>query len=311
MERLVFGQYHLKHLLHVDSLSTAHYLLSVSQFATPPHSHEAWELVYCSHGAIDAYEENSHYQLRAHQIVFHRPDSKHHLSITGTRTTAFVFSFFCRSEYMRLLSNVTLDTDSAQESLLEMIIQELINAFDLDDGHLMLGEFHPSNHAALGAEHLIATYLEGLLVSLLRSVSAPADAKWNVSTLNTALENHVSTQVKRYVSAHLSEKLSLDVLSAQLHYSRSYLTSQFRKSEGMSITEYAHGTRLEAAKKLLARSSLSMNQIAEQTGFSTLQYFYKCFRDAEGCTPSAYREKIAASFAGKTAALADRSAAKK
>lgn len=306
MESLVFGQYHLNHLLRVDSLSTAHYLPDIDHYDTPAHCHEAWELVYCSSGTIDAFEENAHYQLHPHQIVFHQPDSQHHLSISSC-TTAFVFSFFCRSEYMRLLSNIVIDTDPSQDSLLDMIIQELVNAFDLEDGHLMLGKFHPSNHAALGAEHLIATYLEGLLISLLRSVSAPMDAKWNVSTLNTALENHISTQVKRYISEHLAEKLSLDLLSNQLHYSRSYLTSQFRKSEGMSITEYAHSARLKAARNLLVFSDLSMNQIAEQTGFSTLQYFYKCFKDAEGCTPSAYQKKSAALFERKPAAQIKRS----
>lgn len=291
MEELVFGRYHLKHLLRIDSLSTAHYLVKVGNYQTPSHVHDAWELVYCSRGTVDAFQENTSFRLRPHQLIFHRPESHHHLSIGETPATVFVFSFFCRSEYLKLLPGFIMNTDSAQEALLSMILQELTNAFDLVDGHLMLGEFHPSNNAALGAEHLIATYLEGLLISLLRSVSTsePDVRKWNVSSLDTALENHVTTEIKRYISDHLADKLSIDLLSERLHYSRSYLTSQFRKSEGLSISEYIYNERIENAKRLLLSTALSISQIAEQTGYSTLQYFYKCFRDATGLSPAVFR----------------------
>ena len=102
------------------------------------------------------------------------------------------------------------------------------------------------------------------------------------------MENRLSSDIKEYIENHLSERITLADLATHVHYSRSYITDQFQKSVGMSIARYISERRIEKAKQMLSDGRYSISQISESLGFSTVQYFSKCFKDAVGCSPSVY-----------------------
>jgi AraC-like DNA-binding protein len=48
--------------------------------------------------------------------------------------------------------------------------------------------------------------------------------------------------------------------------------------------------RIEESKYLLAETDLSMSQIAQLLGFSSLSYFSQIFRKNQGMSPMAFRQ---------------------
>ena len=64
---------------------------------------------------------------------------------------------------------------------------------------------------------------------------------------------------------------------------------------GIPPMKYVNGIRIERAKELLAKTDKSITVIAEETGFSSIHYFSRYFKEKEHMTPQAYR----AGFAGK------------
>ena len=50
---------------------------------------------------------------------------------------------------------------------------------------------------------------------------------------------------------------------------------------------------MNQARQMLLEGKMTVTQISEALGFSTVQYFSKCFRDAEGMSPSAFEKKHA------------------
>ena len=271
MENLTFHKYRMNELLRISNLISAHYFSDLKNYLTPGHVHEdAWEFVFCSQGSIRTYQSGEEQILRKNQIIFHAPKTVHHLHVEEEPTTMLVLSFVCTSEVMKLLQNQILHVGQSQRRMLMVIIQELANAFELRDGHLELMDFHSNSNPVLGAEQMITCYMEGFLIGLLRDVTNQKEKRWDAVTLEKALENRLAADIKDYVEKHISERITLAQLSEYVHYSRSYITEQFQKSTGMSVAAYISERRIERAKELLLQRRMTISQISETLGFSTV-----------------------------------------
>lgn len=291
MEKYTFCNYKMSQLLRIRNLSTAHYLPSLQEYNTPPHKHAAWEFVFCVKGHVSAYQGTDRKSLKANQIVMIPPNTMHCVQVDGANTTLVIISFFCADDCIKLLQNRVLHVDNSQKQILQIIVNELGNAFELEDGKLLLGSFHPSANPPLGAEQMITCYMEALLISLLRSATERETQAWNPGLLERALENRIVSEVKACIDAHLTEKLTLDSIADRIHYSRSHIASQFRKSAGTTVAHYIAKRRLEEAEKFLRSEKYTISQIAELLNYSSVQYFSKCFKDEYGCSPSAYNKR--------------------
>ena len=74
-------------------------------------------------------------------------------------------------------------------------------------------------------------------------------------------------------------------------YSVTYFTRRFREETGFGISDYVKAARVERAKILLETTQSSVQDISDKLGFTTRNYFTKCFRDVTGMTPVEYRGK--------------------
>lgn len=72
--------------------------------------------------------------------------------------------------------------------------------------------------------------------------------------------------------------------------SRSYLTRIFRTVTGFTVNEYQNICRIKKAQILLRETSLTMTEIAMETGFGSLPYFERVFRKATAQTPMQYKK---------------------
>lgn len=105
---------------------------------------------------------------------------------------------------------------------------------------------------------------------------------------------HISPVVQNcmgYLQTHLTEKINVPELSAQMGYSASRLTKMFKRDTGMTINEYLLSERIAQAKDALRLSGESVQNICHRLGFGSQSYFGKQFKRATGMTPLEYREK--------------------
>ncbi len=114
-------------------------------------------------------------------------------------------------------------------------------------------------------------------------------------------ENAFAKLAKDYVNGHLCESLSVGTLCRSLGVSKNALYESFRTAFGKTVGEYITEARLKKAKKLLCDSTLSIDSIAEQTGFASYTYFSRSFKKKYRLPPLAYRKahKSAASLSAK------------
>lgn len=95
-----------------------------------------------------------------------------------------------------------------------------------------------------------------------------------------------------YIRAHFTDpNLSLTELAEAFHYSEGYIYQIIKKQTGLSYADYVNGLRMERASNLLLESDLATVDVAQQSGFHTLNTFYKAFKKKYGMAPKAYREQ--------------------
>ena len=95
-----------------------------------------------------------------------------------------------------------------------------------------------------------------------------------------------------YIDEHLTEDTISNARLAEIaHISESYLRRLFLASLGETPRQYLIRRRLDLAKRLLSESHLSVAQVAERCGFSSVYHFCRSFKSATGQTPLGYSKR--------------------
>lgn len=83
--------------------------------------------------------------------------------------------------------------------------------------------------------------------------------------------------------------LSVGFIADQVHLSVNYLRNIFKESTGESLSDYIKKEKLNLICKLLTDTDISLNEISDQLGFTTKNYFFTFFKKHLDMTPSEYR----------------------
>lgn len=99
---------------------------------------------------------------------------------------------------------------------------------------------------------------------------------------------HIKTAVT-YIHRHLSEPLSLEIVSDAVCINPAYLSELFMQEVHINFCDYVNMQRIKTAKNLLRNTSLSIQDIADRCGYKSVSYFSTCFKRYVGEKPSHYR----------------------
>ena len=136
-----------------------------------------------------------------------------------------------------------------------------------------------------GYEDICQAYMEILIIRLMRTTSLAVPTE--PQTVST---NRQCAAVQRYIDLHFKEALTLEQLADEGHMNKYYLSHAFKREYGVSPINYMISRRIEESKYLLAETDLSMSQIAQLLGFSSLSYFSQVFRRTQDISPKEYRQ---------------------
>ncbi len=126
-----------------------------------------------------------------------------------------------------------------------------------------------------------------------RSVS-PVGIVARGSTEILAVDDRDVAAALQFIREHASERIGLDDVSAALTSTNATLRRRFKAVLGRTVHDEIQRVRLERAKQLLVSSDLTFRQIANQSGFCSVQHMTTRIRQATGHTPRQYRERYAA-----------------
>lgn len=95
--------------------------------------------------------------------------------------------------------------------------------------------------------------------------------------------------MKNFIEQTLTQPLSIDEMADHVHLSRSRALHLFRDIYGISPYRYYMTQRLELAQSMLLHSTLSVQEVSDQLGFSDYRHFSGFFKKECGMSPMQYR----------------------
>ena len=96
--------------------------------------------------------------------------------------------------------------------------------------------------------------------------------------------------ITAYIHSHFTEDISLESVSKEFFISSYYLSHQFKRITGFTLTDYVQLTRVRNAQTLLLSTDKPITDIAFLCGFSSFSQFNRAFNKFLHLSPSAFRK---------------------
>jgi YesN/AraC family two-component response regulator len=123
--------------------------------------------------------------------------------------------------------------------------------------------------------------LELIIIYILRKIGK-SENKGNRTSL-------VINNVLRYIYTHLRENPTLAQMAEMCNYSPNYFSRLFKDTTGKKYTDFLNSLKINTAKRLLSSSDISVKEIAQECGYSSVSNFYRVFKEETGIAPLTFR----------------------
>ena len=106
---------------------------------------------------------------------------------------------------------------------------------------------------------------------------------------NAARSDYKVERIMSFVKRNYSQA-SLDVISQEMCLSSKYISRMFKEHTGVSYRDYHLDIKIGEAKKLLKKTSLSVDEISYRLGYQNPESFMRIFKRKTQVTPTEYRK---------------------
>lgn len=143
--------------------------------------------------------------------------------------------------------------------------------------------YHEYTAREKGSQTLIRAYLTELIIKLFRELERQQPSF-------TVSHQKIVEQAICYMQENYKTHINLDDIVSGIFLSKDYFRQIFKKITGLSITSYIQELRIREACRLLETTDDSSAEIARESGFNDIKFFYQTFKKTMGMTPAKYRK---------------------
>lgn len=95
-----------------------------------------------------------------------------------------------------------------------------------------------------------------------------------------------------YLNLHYADQnLSLTSVADDMQVSEGYLSTLFKQETGVKFSSYVEQLRMEEAKKLLGKTSMTIREITERTGYTSENSFCRAFKRVTGMSTTEWKNR--------------------
>ena len=96
----------------------------------------------------------------------------------------------------------------------------------------------------------------------------------------------------QYVNVHFCQRLFLSDLAKRFYLNESYCCVLFKKTTGVTFSEYIIRLRMEKAFQFLTRTNSPLYDVARAVGYDDYFYFSKVYKKYHGVTASEHKRRM-------------------
>lgn len=245
------------------------------------HNHDGYELFLLLNGNLNYYVERVGMHLERGNLVLIKPYDFHRRDIVkGNSYERIVINI--KDAYMGKLSSEKTDLSACffnlnKSNLLKLTEQQIIE-YTLSAQHLS----QELESCEYGSDILADTYIKQILIMANRI----SEKKNHVGIINI-MPSLVSNTIA-YIEQHISEEITLDILSEYFHHNGTYISRCFKKIAGISLQQYIIRKRVTLAKKYLCEGC-SPYDACFLSGFNDYSNFSRTFTKQAGTSPRRFQ----------------------
>ena len=247
------------------------------------HFHKEIEMTYLKTSSKEVYANNKLYRLSAGDIIFINGQVPH--KTVSYNKAEFVLIQFCpyRKEIDEIFPFTSFFVKQAENGVVVIKkgteLNEIIKSIMLQ----IENEFHKKDFCF---DKFIDAYISQISACLYRE-KILAEGNEKLFTDTASVQKIIP--VIKYINAHFSEQLTLGRLSEIISVDKAHLCRVFKTLTKSTLSEYINFVRILRAEQLLLNTDKLILEICEETGFSSVSYFAKVFKEKNGITPKKYR----------------------
>lgn len=280
----------LKSVISIGEIVTIHYYEFDKSFVFAGERHDFWEMVYVDRGRVRVKRDEEELVLSQGEIIFHKPNEFHSIRAEDSSPNFFVVSFDTASAAMKHFEGYHRVLDKTLAPFISSVIREAEATYEIPKNDPDLTHLSRKENAPVGGEQLIKTYLEQLLVLLLRGMTREAGT--SIFPSKERLEGHLVVSMKKMIEERAADSFRVGELCSALGYSESYLCRLFREQTGETVAAYAVRVRIGRAKEMIRDGRYNFSQISDALGFDNPQYFSRVFKRVTHMTPSEFKSSL-------------------
>ena len=265
-----------------------HYLLSYVHdvYSYRYHWHDdMYELHIILTGSMEFVREGQKYFLQPNDVIIVSPGMGHATFALEPQTATLVLRFsanafeeFLQQDYICRFNFVSDSSDrqTVRYTHVRFYCAMLLQALAADDAY---------------TGKIVRPTFELLLVTLFSRFESERSDIYQPKNKN--IPDQLIQDVIQYIDENYAKKISLEELTEQFNYNRTYISTFFKKNVGMKFYDYLTRTRFSAAVWDLTTTDLSLTKIALYNGFPDLKTFNRLFQERVHITPAESRQKLA------------------
>ena len=257
------------------------------------HRHEFFEMLCVLSGSCDNIFEREQLCLCAGDICVHAPGTIHAVRAFSDdavllniliRKSTFDRSFFGLMEEESILSNFFRTAFNKTAELPFLLFR---TDGDAQIRSLILHALEEYAHPQKYWRSLLNAMLSELMIRVFQTCEQRIviPERMNLSARHEDLMN-----ILRYVQENY-RSVTMRELSLRFHYSERQLQRIFLQSTGMSFRDAIQNQKMQKAAELLRTTDKTVQFVAEESGFQSLNNFRKLFSRHYQLTPSEYQDQ--------------------
>ncbi len=158
--------------------------------------------------------------------------------------------------------------------------------------HVAMSLLHELNEASVVGRLYADSLAVGLAMQLVRRYSSLQDVHIGFGGMAPHKLRKATAIIDDHLNGEQEGRVPLRAVADEVGMSYFHFSRAFKKSMGMSPTNYIAERRIERAKGLLNETHLPISEIALRSGFSSQSHFTNSFRRVAGSTPKDFRATI-------------------
>ncbi len=247
------------------------------------HMHHDTELLFVISGEGTVRIRNHGYELKKGDSILINAYESHEIISYGVPITFLIVQFsnhFLRDYFHAVRNTVFLDNDPKRclsekdyKTFTELILHLGRTYFSSEDLYEL---------RCISDLSLILSLLYGSMKTEKLSDSEYSKRKKH---------NHRIDRIANYIDSNYQDQIRLSDIAGNEGITVTHLSHFISEHFGMTFQEYLKEKRLGCAVRLILDPSLTLSEVAGNSGFSELKYMTSAFREVFGMSPDEYRKR--------------------